>query len=81
MDHINEQKNGNVHEIIDTVLTKFEYRCMQKGVNIDMLQHLEDILKNKEIFVTSLNMTANKVKKGKKRLKTNNTSIDFSSVP
>ena len=37
--------------------------------NIDMLQHLEDILKNKEIFVTSLNMTANKVKKGKKRLK------------
>ena len=39
-----------------------------------MLQHLEDILKNEDIFVTPLNMTANKVKKEKKDLQSNFTS-------
>ena len=74
MEHIEEQKHSNIDKIIDTVLTNFEYRCMQKGVNIDMLQHLEDILKNEDIFVTPLNMTANKVKKEKKNLQSNFTS-------
>ena len=59
-------KNGDIRQILDAVLTKFEDRCMQKGVNINMLEHLIDVLKNVDIFQTPLNMTANKIKKEKK---------------
>eukprot|EP00092_Neocalanus_flemingeri_P003815 GFUD01004109.1.p1 GENE.GFUD01004109.1~~GFUD01004109.1.p1 ORF type:complete len:247 (+),score=90.30 GFUD01004109.1:1786-2526(+) len=68
VDHIERLKNGDIRQILDIVLTKFEDRCMQRGVNINMLDHLIDILKKEEIFGTPLNMLANKIKKEKQKL-------------
>ena len=60
--------NGDIKQILHTVLTKFEDRCMQRGVNIDMLDHLIDILKKEEIFGKPLTGLANKIKKEKKKI-------------
>ena len=68
MDHIERQKSGDIRQILDTVLTKFEDRCMQKGVNLNLIDHLIDILKKEEIFLTPLNMLANKIKREKKKI-------------
>ena len=69
IDFIEKEKNGDIQQILNVVLTKFEDRCVAKGVNIDILEHIIDILKNIEIFQTPLNMTANKIKREKKKLK------------
>eukprot|EP00092_Neocalanus_flemingeri_P004409 GFUD01004743.1.p1 GENE.GFUD01004743.1~~GFUD01004743.1.p1 ORF type:complete len:248 (+),score=86.68 GFUD01004743.1:268-1011(+) len=71
VDHIERQKNGDIRQIIDAVLTKFEDRCMQKKVNINMLDHLIKILKKEEIFLTPLNKLANKIKEEKKKRENN----------
>ena len=68
VDNIERQKNGDIHQIIDAVLTKFEERCMKKEVNINVPKHVIDVLKNVDIFQTPLNMTANKIKKELKKL-------------
>ena len=71
VDHIERLKNGDIGQILHTVLTKFEDRCMQRGVNINMMDHLIDILRREEIFGTPLNMLANKIKEEKKKIENN----------
>ena len=66
VDNIERQRNGDIRQIIDVILTIFEDRCIKKGVNINILEHLMDILKNVDIFQTPLKMTANKIKMEKK---------------
>lgn len=71
VDYVERQQNGDIRLILHTVLTRFEERCMQKGVHINILDHLINILKNQDIFMTPLNRLANDIKKEKKKLQTN----------
>jgi len=72
VNYIESEENGDVQKILDAVLTKFEDNCIQRGVNIDILEHIIDVLKNVDIFQTPLNMSANKIKRERKKLKSLN---------
>eukprot|EP00092_Neocalanus_flemingeri_P046720 GFUD01052663.1.p1 GENE.GFUD01052663.1~~GFUD01052663.1.p1 ORF type:complete len:195 (+),score=44.32 GFUD01052663.1:51-635(+) len=67
-DDIEKQMNGDIPLILNTVLSLFEDRCMKFGVKIDLLDHIIDILKRKEIFGTS--MLADKIKKERDMMET-----------
>jgi len=69
VDNIERQTNRDIGQIIDALLTRFEDKCIKNGVNINMLEHLIEILKNVDIFQSPLTETANKIKLEKKRLK------------
>jgi len=66
VDFIERKMSGDIMQILDIALTKFEDRCIQNGMNIDILDHLIEVLKNEDIFLTPLLMTAEKIKKEKK---------------
>ena len=68
MDRIESKHNGDIKLILHTVLTEFEDRCMKRGVNVNMLDHLIHILKKEEIFGTPLNRLASDIKKEKKKI-------------
>ena len=51
------------------MLTVFEYRCVKEAVNVDLLQHVVEILMDKNVFGTPLTMTANKIKKHQEKMK------------
>ena len=72
VNYIESEENGDVQKILDAVLTKFEDNCIQRGVNIDILEHIIDVLKNVDIFQTPLNMSANKIKRERKKIKSLN---------
>ena len=68
VDRIESKHNGDIKLILHTVLTEFEDRCMKRGVNVNMLDHLIHILKKEEIFGTPLNRLASDIKKEKKKI-------------
>jgi len=68
VDRIESKHNGDIKQILHTVLTEFEDRCMKRGVNVNMLDHLIHILKKEEIFGTPLNRLASDIKKEKKKI-------------
>ena len=68
MDLLERQKNGDIQRILYSGLATFEERCMKKYVNVNMLDHIIDVLKSEEIFVTPFNKLANHIKKEKKKL-------------
>jgi len=72
VNYFESEENGDIQKILDAVLTKFEDNCIQRGVNIDILEHIIDVLKNVDIFQTPLNMSANKIKRERKKLKSLN---------
>ena len=51
------------------MLTTFEYRCLKESVNVDLVQHVVDILMDENVFGTPLTMTANKIKKHQEKMK------------
>ena len=68
MDYIERKFNGDIKQILYTVLTKFEDSCIKRRVNVNMLEHLIDIFKKVEIFGTPLNRLANEIKMEKKKI-------------
>lgn len=67
-----EKHNGDIKKILDDVLTHFEDNCLKSSVTIDMLKHISKVLKNVDIFTTPLNLTANKIKREREKLKSIN---------
>jgi len=68
VDYIERKFNGDIKQILYTVLTKFEDSCIKRRVNVNMLEHLIDIFKKVEIFGTPLNRLANEIKMEKKKI-------------
>lgn len=68
VDRIEKEQEYNIIQIVDKVLTKFEDRCMQIRLRINLLDHLISILQNEDIFQPPLNKIARFIKEEKKKM-------------
>jgi len=66
VDRLERYHNGDVEEILHAVITKFEDRCIERRINVKMLEHIIDLLKNKEIFGQPFNKLASQIEAEKK---------------
>ena len=65
VDRLELEHNGDVEQILLAVITKFEDRCIQRRVNVKMLDHIIDLLKKREFFGTPFNKLAKQIEEEK----------------
>jgi len=65
VDRLELEHNGDVEQILLAVITKFEDRCIQRRVNVKMLDHIIDLLKKREVFGTPFNKLAKQIEEEK----------------